>query len=135
MAGTELTVLTLEECVVLLAQGGLGRLGVSVAAMPEIFPVAFCFSEGDILFRTGTRTRLHSATQGTVVAFEIDAYDPDERSGWSVLVTGSCSEEQDPNRIADARQRLSEGWVPGDQDHIVRITPYKISGRRICQAR
>jgi len=131
MAEGRISELTAEECQTLLAQAGFGRVGVTVAALPEIFPVKFCLLDGDIVFRTGAGTKLHAATQGTVVAFEVDEFDPTSESGWSVLVIGPSAEEHDPARIREARRRVSDGWVPGERDHVVRITPQKVSGRRL----
>jgi len=131
VARGRISILTPDECLALLTDARLGRVGVTVASLPEIFPVNFCVIDGDVVFRTGEGTKLHMATREAVVAFEVDQFDVDSQCGWSVLVVGTCSEERDPNRVLDARRQLPDDWVPGDRDHVVRITPHKVSGRRI----
>jgi len=131
MARGRLSVLDTVECLLLLSQAQFGRVAVTVVARPEIFPVYFCLMDGDIVFRTGAGTKLYAVATGAVVAFEADEFDPRALSGWSVMVTGPCSGERNPAKVAEARRRLPDGWVPGGHDHIVRITPHKISGRRI----
>jgi nitroimidazol reductase NimA-like FMN-containing flavoprotein (pyridoxamine 5'-phosphate oxidase superfamily) len=132
MATGSLKVLTRGECLALLGQAGIGRVGVSLGAIPEVFPVHFCLMGDAIVFRTGAGTKLHAASHGAVVAFEVDEFEIDARCGWSVLVIGRSGRVRHPVEIHEARQQLQpDGWVPGDRDQIVRIMPHKISGRRI----
>jgi len=134
MATGSLEVLTREECLALLGQTSIGRVGVCVAAIPEIFPVHFCLLGNTIVFRTGEGTKLYAASRGTVVTFEVDEFEIDARCGWSVLVIGRAGRIRHPAEIHEARQRLQpDGWVPGDRDRIVRIAPHKISGRQIAE--
>jgi hypothetical protein len=65
------------------------------------------------------------------LAFEVDEFDVDARHGWSVLVVGPSSEVLDPEEIDVARRQLADGWVPGDQDRVLRITPQRVSGQRV----
>ena len=131
VARGRISVLTPDECTFLLGQARVGRVGVTVASLPEIFPVNFCVIDGDIVFRTSEGTKLHGATREAIVAFEVDEFDEENESGWSVLVVGPSSEERDPNLILDARRQLPDHWVPGERDHVIRIAPQKVSGRRI----
>ena len=77
-----------EECLALLATVPVGRVGVTMNALPVVLPVNFAVLDGDIVFRTVEGTRFHAAAAGTVVAFEVDSYDPDGASGWSVVGSG-----------------------------------------------
>ena len=89
--------LTDDECVELLQRGGVGRLGITIAGLPAIMPVNYALVDGDVVFRVGEGTQLSVATQGAVIAFEVDAYDAYDAydatssSGWSVLVIGRSS--------------------------------------------
>ena len=104
--------LTREECLTLLSQAGIGRVGVSLGGPPEIFPVHFCLIDDAIVFRTGEGTKLHAASRGVVVAFEVDEFEIDARCGWSVLVVGRSRRVIHPAEIHEARQRLQpDGWV------------------------
>ena len=133
MSPGELEVLTPEECLALLGQAKVGRVGVNVLAIPEIFPVNFCLLKGAILFRTGEGTKLHAATRGQIVAFEVDDFDNDVRQGWSVLVIGHSMEIRHPSEIIAARRLLSDTWVPTERYHVVRIVPERMTGRRISE--
>jgi uncharacterized protein len=131
MESTTLDVLTIDECQWLLREnvGSVGRIGVSVGAVPEVLPVNFAMSGGDIVFRTSRGTKLHAAATNAVVAFEVDG--SDEVSGWSVLVVGQASEVTDPADIAAALAVIPDGWAPGEHEHVVRLEATRVTGRRI----
>jgi nitroimidazol reductase NimA-like FMN-containing flavoprotein (pyridoxamine 5'-phosphate oxidase superfamily) len=131
MRGTTLEVLTEEECYALLRENvaTVGRVGVSVGAVPEILPVNFAMIDGTIIFRTGQGSKLHAATRDAVLAFEVD--DSDASSGWSVLVVGRSAEVTDDLEVASTLAVIPDGWVPGEHEHVVRITPSRVTGRRI----
>jgi len=129
----KLELLSTDECLVLLGQAKVGRVGVSVRAIPEIFPVNFCLLEGAIVFRTGEGTKLHAATRGQIVAFEVDDFDNDVRFGWSVLVIGHSFEVTHPTEVHAARRLLSDTWVPTEHYHVIRIAPERMTGRRISE--
>ena len=50
--------LTPEECLLLLDLASVGRIGLSVQALPVILPVNFVMHEGDVIFRVGSGTKL-----------------------------------------------------------------------------
>lgn len=126
--------LSVEECCRLLATEKVGRVGISVRALPVVLPVNYSLLDGDIVIRTGAGTKLDAALSGAVVAFEIDGTDPMYHSGWSVLVQGRASEMTDASQVARARELPLRPWAPGMRDHYVRIAPERISGRRLAVA-
>jgi nitroimidazol reductase NimA-like FMN-containing flavoprotein (pyridoxamine 5'-phosphate oxidase superfamily) len=67
-----LEVLVAEQCLALLARSHLGRIAVTIGAVPAIFPVHYRLLEGQIVFSTGDGTNLHTASANTVVAFALD---------------------------------------------------------------
>jgi Pyridoxamine 5'-phosphate oxidase len=83
-----LEVLSREECLSLMATVSVGRLGVSIDALPAILPVNFVLLREQIIVRTVPGTKLDAAAAQAVVAFEVDSYDPGGKWGWSVLVLG-----------------------------------------------
>jgi nitroimidazol reductase NimA-like FMN-containing flavoprotein (pyridoxamine 5'-phosphate oxidase superfamily) len=125
-----LEVLDRDACLRLLATATLGRIGVTSEALPTILPVNFWFDGEQILVRTGAGTKLHAATSGAVVAFEVDEFDPLYHSGWSVVVTGPASEVTDPLALERHRVRRLPHWAPAD-GHVVAIDPAIVTGRRI----
>lgn len=70
-----LEILSSEECHELLRQSTVGRVAVTVAALPAIFPVNYAVLDGRIVFRTGEGTKLQAAVERAVVAFQVDHID------------------------------------------------------------
>ncbi len=123
--------LTTEECLDLLAPGGVGRVGVTFAGLPVIMPVNYAYVDGEVVFRTGEGTKLNAATARAVVAFEVDAYDPGSAAGWSVLVIGRSSVVTDPTELAHLDDYEITPWAGGTRNNYVRLRPELITGRRI----
>ncbi len=127
----KLEVLPPAECVTRLGRAKVGRVGVCIGGVAEIFPVNFSLLNDAIVFRTGEGTKLYAATRNHVLAFEVDDFDDDVRLGWSVLVVGPSEEITDPKEVNAARKLLSGTWVPTERYHVLRIDPERISGRQI----
>lgn len=126
-----LEVLTSEECLQLLQSRSLGRLGLSVDALPTILPVSYTIVDDEILIRTGRGTKLSVATRGAVVAFEVDEIDPTTAIGWSVVVQGRARELVGvPELGSDGDARLDR-WLEGAEQHRhVAVSIDLISGRQ-----
>jgi nitroimidazol reductase NimA-like FMN-containing flavoprotein (pyridoxamine 5'-phosphate oxidase superfamily) len=125
-----LQILTRRECVDLLGTVPVGRIALSVGALPVVLPVNFGMLDGDILIRTVTGSKLESAATNAVVAFEVDHVDPGDRAGWSVLVQGIASEITDPEELDRASRVPLEPWA-GLDGHYLRIATRFVSGRRL----
>jgi uncharacterized protein len=125
-----LHVLSEQECRWLLEQAHIGRVAVNVDGVPAIFPVNYGLLEGDVVFMTGEGTKLRAAVRNATVAFEIDGHDTRTHSGWSVVVVGATSELTSA-QLQDAGRLRLEPWAGGDRDHVVRISPDSITGRRL----
>jgi nitroimidazol reductase NimA-like FMN-containing flavoprotein (pyridoxamine 5'-phosphate oxidase superfamily) len=125
-----LEILVAEQCLALLARSHLGRIAVTIGAVPAIFPVHYRLLEGQIVFSTGDGTDLHTASANTVVAFEVDEVDPAWTSGWSVLVVGVARELRDDTAIALALDQVPNLWEPDVAAHVISILPAIVSGRR-----
>ena len=87
-----MTDLPANVCWALLRSQEVGRLAVSIADRPEIFPVNYVVDHGTVVFRTAEGTKLAGAVQGDAVAFEADGYEPDTGEAWSVVVKGHAEE-------------------------------------------
>lgn len=133
-AGGRLRVLTPEECFGLLEPGGVGRVGFSSVDGVVMLPVNFAVAGKAIIFRTGPDTLL-AAHGNAPVSFETDHLDEAHREGWSVLVQGYAHEVSDEREVRRLeRATRLEPWADGARDVYVRITPSRISGRRIQAA-
>ena len=126
-----LEVLGPAECKALLGSATVGRVGVTMGALPAVLPVNFLFDGERILVRTGRGTKLAAALEGTVVAFEIDEFDPVDHSGWSVVVTGVARVVDDPEELDRLARAPIPRWAPEGDSHIVAISTDMVSGRRI----
>jgi len=126
-----LEILSPEQCHDLLRRNTVGRVAVTIAALPAIFPVNYAVHDGDIVFLTGEGTKLRAAADGAVVAFQIDHFDEAVRTGWSVMAIGLAQEMTDADDVAWARGLGLQPFAAGDRTHIIRIRPEFISGRRI----
>jgi nitroimidazol reductase NimA-like FMN-containing flavoprotein (pyridoxamine 5'-phosphate oxidase superfamily) len=128
-----LELLTAEDAAELLARGHVGRVGISVGALPAILPVSYLVMDGAIYFRTSEGSKLAAATAGAVVAFEVDEYDLGAGTGWSVLAVGQGEVVHDLGvtfRVLDAGL---ESMAGGRRTSLVRIQPRFLSGRRIVR--
>lgn len=123
-----------DQCLALLATKCVGRVGVSVAALPAIFTVNFVLDGRDVVFKTAEGTKLAAAARHAVVAFQCDSFDPDQRTGWSVLVVGRAIPVTEPDRVAELDRLGLDSWARGDRRHYVRVPVECISGRQIASA-
>lgn len=128
-----LELLNEEQCLALLETGQVGRVGVSVGALPAIFTVNFALNDRDIVFKTAEGTKLAAAASHAVVAFQCDRFDPEQRTGWSVLVVGRAIPVEDPDEIAQLDGLGLDPLAAGERRHYVRVSSEFVSGRRIVQ--
>jgi nitroimidazol reductase NimA-like FMN-containing flavoprotein (pyridoxamine 5'-phosphate oxidase superfamily) len=127
---TGLIVLPRGQCLRLLRRSRIGRVVVSVGALPAAFPVNFAMLGEDVVFRTAPGTKLSAAVDGAVVGFEVDRIDPIFESGWSVLIQGTSSVITDPEELERARRLHLRTLAPGDRPHYVKVQSELVSGRR-----
>lgn len=128
---TGLERLTREECLERLGAQQVGRLAVVSASRPLIFPVNYAMDGESVVFRTAAGTKFDAAVRGMAVAFEIDEFDAEHRTGWSVVVTGRAEEvvsEAHRDRLAHLPLRP---WAAGPKDNWLTVTPTAITGRRV----
>ena len=141
MSDAKLEILDEAECLRRIAPGGIGRLAFPGRFDLAVLPVNYVLHEGAILFRTALagstdedlRTGIEHAEYR--VAFEVDDFDAETREGWSVLIQGPAHHVDDPVEQAEAIAAGVEPWAGGDREHFIRITPARITGRRIRRER
>jgi CBS domain-containing protein len=120
-----------QECRWLLGQARVGRVAVSLGALPAVFPVNYAVAGDEILFFTGEGTKLRAAATKSAVAFEVDRIDAFTQTGWSVLVAGTARERTEPAVIAAAERSGLRPWPGGDRFHLIGIAIDFVSGRRV----
>ncbi len=119
-----------DECVRLLARGGVGRLVLVTERGPVALPVNFAVLDGDVIFCTTHRSTLASA-EGTQAGFEIDHVDEALLEGWSVLATGPVRRISDLDELARVQAMPFGPWTGGRRDLCLRLAASEITGRRI----
>ena len=126
-----LETITTDECRVLVAPGGVGRVVFTDATGPVALPVNFRMLDGDVVFRTEATATVLSSLGSGPIAFEVDHLDEALTEGWSVLLRGEAREIDDPGEREEALSAGITPWAAGDRDALVRIEVRRWSGRRI----
>ena len=125
-----MTVLDDEGCWSLLASAAVGRLAVSIANRPDIFPVNHVVDGRSIVFRTAEGTKLAASVLGQGVAFEVDGYDPEGGQAWSVVLKGVAHEIEALEEQLRVEDLPLFPWHASPKHRWVRIEPAEVSGRR-----
>ncbi len=127
------------ECLRLIAPGGIGRLAFAGRYDLTVLPVNYKLYQGAVLFRTASDgsteedLRTGIARADYRVAFEVDEFDSEAREGWSVLVQGPAHHLDSEAEQAEAASAGVEPWAGSERDHFIRITPARVTGRRITR--
>src|SRR5215208_5905084 len=83
-----LEVLSDDECLRLLGEAVIGRVGFQADDVLHILPVNYAVdADGTVVFRT-TVDGLLTRIGGRQAVFEADGFDLTSRTGWSVCVRG-----------------------------------------------
>jgi len=119
-----------DECWRLLRSADVGRLAVSIANFPDIFPVNYVVDGETIVFRTAAGTKLAASVLGRGIAFEIDGYDATAGDAWSVVAKGEAREIEHMVDYFDAEDLPLFPWHASPKPNFVRIEPTELTGRR-----
>jgi nitroimidazol reductase NimA-like FMN-containing flavoprotein (pyridoxamine 5'-phosphate oxidase superfamily) len=104
-----------------------GRLVVTVAGEPDIFPVNYAASGRKLYLRTAPGNKLAELTINSKVLFETDGILSDE--AWSVVLRGTARVLDHSADIAAAEALGLKPWVPTLKDFYVEIEPTSLTGR------
>ena len=127
-----LAVLDLDECLDRLRSVGVGRLAFVEGGVPVILPVNHGVDGMNIVFRTTWGSKLDVAQTAENAAFEVDGFDENRSTGWSVLVRGSTSVAYEDVDIRRYEALRVPRWAPADSYPVwVVLRPDEISGREI----
>lgn len=125
------------ECLRLISPGGIGRLAYEGRYGLTVMPVNYRLHDGAIVFRTAQDSPTGEDLQTGIahaeyqVAFEIDDVDEAAREGWSVLIQGPAHHMTSEAERASVLASGVEPWPGGPREHAIRITPSRITGRRL----
>lgn len=104
-----------------------GRLVVSVAGEPDIFPVNYVTADRKIYLRTAPGNKLAQLTINSAVLFETDGILSEE--AWSVVLRGKARVLSNSAELAAVEELGLKTWVPTLKDFYVEIEPTSVSGR------
>jgi uncharacterized protein len=124
-------VLDTEECLRLMATAPIGRVVFTDQALPAVLPVHFLLRDRTIVVRTDHSSKLSAAVRNSVVAFEVDEFDVETGTGWSVTATGHARLVRDGMELAELLALGLRPWTPGGSQQFVLISIEILNGRRI----
>ncbi|MCC9175341.1 pyridoxamine 5'-phosphate oxidase family protein [Arthrobacter sp. zg-Y179] len=104
-----------------------GRIAVSVANRPSIYPINYLAHDGVLLLRTAPGTKLAEMAVNTHVAFEADGIHSDQ--AWSVIVKGTTRFLEMAAEIEAADSLPLQPWVRTEKYRYVEIVPETVTGR------
>ncbi|GAA3525510.1 hypothetical protein GCM10022419_000230 [Nonomuraea rosea] len=125
-----------EECLRLIAPGGIGRVAFSGPPGPTVLPVNYQMHDGAVVFRTQAGgpmdQNLRTGLEGVEIkiGFEVDRIDEAKREGWSVLIQGPAHHIT-PDETPALSGSHVDSWAGGERELSIRIIPHQITGRRI----
>ena len=124
--------LTRAEAMALLASVQIGRLVFTHQALPAIRPVNHLIEDSKIVIglTPGSAIAATAEAGGTVVAYEADILDPDQRTGWTVIIVGVARLESDTDAAERYRTTL-QPWLSGSMQDIVTISSDVVTGYRL----
>jgi nitroimidazol reductase NimA-like FMN-containing flavoprotein (pyridoxamine 5'-phosphate oxidase superfamily) len=140
MADRVIEELSEDQCLDLIAAGGIGRIAYTGRFGPVVLPVNYTLQGGAVVFRTAEHGPLDEdlrtgiANADYKVAFEIDDIDLAARKGWSVLIQGPAHHVATDAEKEAVRRSGVEPWAPGARELYVRIVPSRVTGRRVGPA-
>ena len=125
------------ECLRLISAPGVGRLAYYGRFGLAVLPVSYKMDEGSVVFRTvldsptdeDLRTGIKNAEYK--VSFEIDEVGGDGQEGWFVFIQGAAHHEDPDDDGPSAWAPDVERSAGRMREHLVRITPTFITGRRL----
>jgi nitroimidazol reductase NimA-like FMN-containing flavoprotein (pyridoxamine 5'-phosphate oxidase superfamily) len=124
-----LEVLDRERCLSLLRSVPVGRLGLSIDALPVVLPVNYVLDGERIVVGTGAGGKFDAAVAGAIVAFEADCWDPMTHAGWSVLVRGQAGVVTDPDDLERISGLPLRPWGDASDLRFVSVGTELVSGR------
>ena len=109
----------------------IGRVAVTVGALPAIYTVSFVLEDEHLLFRVAQCSVLRRAVNGSVVAFSADHFDEDDEDGWTVMVRGIGEEVRDEALAVSLRSLPLRSYSEApERDCFVKVSLTQMSGAR-----
>jgi nitroimidazol reductase NimA-like FMN-containing flavoprotein (pyridoxamine 5'-phosphate oxidase superfamily) len=122
--------LSADECWELATTRPVGRLAWNGPQGPTVIPVNFTVDGHRLWIRTTAYSAAAREGDDSPVAFQLDSFDADHRTGWSVLMRGRAHFE---HRLTQAESPgpAPEPWVSGPRSLAMHVDVDEITGRRL----
>jgi len=119
------------ECLKLLGQHRVGRLGYIDDGWPTVIPINYSVNDDRIFIRSLPGHKLETANKRQVACVEVDQVDEWARTGWSVVVHGPLEVITDPEVLKAAWASDPDPWIKAPRWHWLELAPLSITGRRL----
>jgi nitroimidazol reductase NimA-like FMN-containing flavoprotein (pyridoxamine 5'-phosphate oxidase superfamily) len=129
LAGLE--VLDRATCLQLLAGTQRGRIAVNLGALPVILPVRYVLDDDRVLMSVTVGSALDRATDGAVVAIQVEGVDELRQQEWSVCAVGTAHHVDVSDELSGAACAALAAWAPKVPTRMVAVTTDRLTGRRI----
>ena len=120
------------EAMRLVASVSYGRVVFTQNALPAIRPVNHLIDDDRVIIRTRLTATISTAVrshEAAIVAYEADSFDPEGRTGWSVVITGPAHIITEPEQIR-RYEELLHPWV-NQADTVLAIESQIVTGLHI----
>jgi len=119
------------ECQALLATADVGRLSLTIRALPVVLPVNYGYLGGNVILAIGDGPAQRAMSLGNIIGLGVDNAHMDEPF-WTVLVIGRSDDITDPTACAEyARFGLTaQTYSASGESHYSQLTPTLMTGDR-----
>jgi nitroimidazol reductase NimA-like FMN-containing flavoprotein (pyridoxamine 5'-phosphate oxidase superfamily) len=128
LAGLE--VLDRGTCLQLLAGAQRGRIAINLGALPTILPVRYVLDDDRVLISVTVGSALDRATDGAVVAVQVEGMDELGQQEWSVCAVGTAHHVDASEALTGAACAALAAWAPEAPTRLVAVTTDRLTGRR-----
>jgi len=120
----------------LLERAPFGRVVFTIGGLPTVRPINHVVVDGEVVVHTRESSAFGRAVRkspGLVVAYQADEIEPHSRLGWSVVVFGTASTVEDPERATRLAKQVGT-WVDHPVDTVIAVRPQVVNGFRLTIA-
>jgi len=114
--------LAIDECWSLLAHATVGRMAISVRALPTVVPMQYVVQSRRLAICLNDRDIPSASVDNSVVAFCVDSFQDSAPSGWTVQLQGVA-------RLQTSPVGPFEFQIPS-HGRVLRLDPQVVGGRR-----
>ena len=123
--------LSRKACLDRLAGQRIGRLALSVNALPVIEPARYVLRDEELFIGGLAKASFGDALANSIVAFEVDSIDRSNGLRWVVCVVGQATPVLDRTTIGTLRALPTGTWDAAETERFFRIATTSLTGRSV----